>query len=276
VRLAYSTLACPGWTLERCAEAALEYGYEGLELRLLDGELLRPDLDAAGRRRVSEVCRAAGLPVVAVDSGVQLAVLDPVTRARELEAGLAFLELAAGWGSGLVRVFGGPFGGLPEATSEAGWLAAAADTLGALAERGEALGVAVALETHDLFSSSRPVARVLEAVPSRAAGALWDTLHPRRVGEAAGETLERLGDRLLHVHVKDGRPGPGGGERWDLAMLGEGAVSMAEILAALWARGYDGWLSVEWEKHWHPGLAEPEVALPMHAARLRALLRALP
>lgn len=276
MRLAYSTLACPGWTLERCAEAAIEYGYEGLELRLLDGELLRADLDAAGRRRVLEVCQAAGLAIAAVDSGVQVALLDPAARAAELATGLAFLELAAGWEAPLVRVFGGPFAGLPAGKSETEWLAAAAETLAALAERGSQLGVGVALETHDRFSSSLPVGRVLEAVPDPAAGVLWDTLHPCRVGETPAETLDRLGERLLHVHVKDGRPRPEGGEIWDLRLLGEGAVPMPGILGALAARGYDGWLSVEWERFWHPALASPEVALPQHAARLRELLASLP
>jgi sugar phosphate isomerase/epimerase len=39
---------------------------------------------------------------------------------------------------------------------------------------------------------------------------------------------------------------------------------------ALRAAGYAGWLSVEWEKRWHPDLAEPEVALPHFAKILRS------
>jgi sugar phosphate isomerase/epimerase len=39
-------------------------------------------------------------------------------------------------------------------------------------------------------------------------------------------------------------------------------VPVRESLAALDATGYDGWLTVEWEKRWHPELAEPEDALP--------------
>jgi hypothetical protein len=37
------------------------------------------------------------------------------------------------------------------------------------------------------------------------------------------------------------------------------------------AAGYHGWVSVEWEKRWHPELAEPEAALPHHAQILRAV-----
>src|SRR6266545_4782446 len=198
MKLAFTTLACPSWSLEQAVDQALRSGYEGLELRLLDGELLRSNLDSVVRGRVRSVCAEAGIPIVCIDTSVRIA--------------------------------------------EADALAAASACLAPLAERGRALGVAVALETHDAFSSSAAVAHVLGQVPGSGAGALWDTLHPYRVGEAIDETLSWLGDRLLHVHVKDGR------------------------------RPYAGWLAVEWEKKWHPELAAPEVALPQHAAALRAYL----
>jgi hypothetical protein len=35
------------------------------------------------------------------------------------------------------------------------------------------------------------------------------------------------------------------------------------------------WLSLEWEKRWHPDIAEPEVAFPQYAALLREYLRNL-
>jgi len=52
-------------------------------------------------------------------------------------------------------------------------------------------------------------------------------------------------------------------------------VPIRDILAALHGIGYDGWLSVEWEKKWHPDLAEPDVALPQHATLLREYLAGL-
>src|SRR5690349_25039322 len=108
MKLAFTTLACPGWTLEQAVAAARQYGYEGLELRLLDGELLRSDLDIEARRRVRELCTDAGIPIVCVDTSVRIAQPDPAARAEQVREGLAFLELAAGWDAPLIRVFGGP------------------------------------------------------------------------------------------------------------------------------------------------------------------------
>ena len=272
MKLAFTTLACPGWTLEQAVAAARQYGYEGLELRLLDGELLRSDLDVEARRRVRELCTDAGMPIVCVDTSVRIAQPDPAARDEQIRDGLAFLELAAGWDAALIRVFGGP----PAGTSEAAARDAAIECLAPLAERGRALGVAVALETHDAFSGSSIVADVLARTRAGGAGALWDTLHPFRVGDTLDQVIEHLRGRLLHVHVKDGRRPADGGPNWDLTLLGDGQVPMRDILAALRALDYNGWLSVEWEKKWHPDLAEPEVALPQHAALLREYLASLP
>jgi sugar phosphate isomerase/epimerase len=271
MKLAFTTLGCPDWTLEQAAEAGRRYGYEGIELRLLDGQLIGPDISAADRRRVPEVCRAAGLEVVCLDTSVRIALTEPAEQAAHIQDGLAMLELAAEWRAPMIRVFGKGSDGTPDEAA----MGAAVECLGPLAERGAALGVGVALETHDIFAAGAVVRRVLDQVPGPGAGAIWDTLHPCRVGEPMDETMTLLGDRLLHVHIKDGARPPDNGPKWRLALLGQGDVPMPAILAALHARGYDGWLAVEWEKKWHPELDEPDVALPQHAEKLREYLAEL-
>jgi fatty-acyl-CoA synthase len=166
-----------------------------------------------------------------------------------LEAALA---LANEWGAPLVRVFGGPFDADDVAARIGGILSDAT--------------VTVALETHDDASSSAVVAHLLDAVGTPLLAALWDVHHPFRVGEAPGDVIANLGDRIALVHVKDAVRR---GDDWELVLLGEGEVPVRESLVAAHAAGYDGWVSVEWEKRWHPELAEPELALPQHAALLR-------
>jgi hypothetical protein len=38
MRLAFSSLACPGWTVERIADSVSRYGYDGIEWRIAEGE----------------------------------------------------------------------------------------------------------------------------------------------------------------------------------------------------------------------------------------------
>lgn len=257
-RLAFSTLGCPAWSVQQVADNARAYGYQGVELRLLDGELVDPEMPPAERQRVKTIFQQADLPIATVDTSIRIAGPTDdtdLTLAR-------FLELASEWESPYVRVFGGPYEDASEEANER-----AAGVLERAAPRAEELGVAVVLETHDSFASGAQVKPILDRIPSPAIGALWDTHHPFRSGETPEQTWDLLSGRVLHVHVKDARKRADGG--WDLVLLGEGEVPVEQTLALLTDKGYDGWISVEWEKKWHPEIPEPEVALPQHAELLR-------
>jgi sugar phosphate isomerase/epimerase len=259
-RIAFSTLAFPDATLARAVALGRSWGYTGVELRLIDGELIDPSMPAADRDAVRRTASAAGLPIVAVDSSIRLTDDHPDRELRQ------FLELASDWESPLVRVFGGALPG--DATDRQARLAAAAATLETAAGVAERLGVAIGVETHDSFSAARVVAELLALVPTPSVGAVWDSHHPYRMGERPPEIYAALGSRLLLALVKDARRAPERADGWQLVLLGEGEVPVREMLTVLAAGGYPGWISVEWEKRWHSEIEEPEVALPQHLALL--------
>jgi sugar phosphate isomerase/epimerase len=64
-RIAFSTLAFPDATPAAAASAGRRWGYSGIELRLIDGELIDPAMPATRRAQVRRTLAAAGLPVVA-------------------------------------------------------------------------------------------------------------------------------------------------------------------------------------------------------------------
>ena len=258
-RVAFSTLAFPGATLASAASLGRRWGYSGIELRLIDGELIDPSMPAASRAQVKRTLAAAGLPVVAVDSSIRLTDDDPGPELRR------FLELASDWESPLVRVFGGALAADEAARAEQ--LRNAARVLESAVPLAERLGVAIGVETHDAFSASAVVAELLalvdpDATGSGAVGAVWDSHHPHRMGETPAEVYANLGRRILLAQVKDARRLAGGD--WQLVLLGAGEVPVREMLGLLAAGGYPHWISVEWEKRWHPEIEDPEVALPQH------------
>ena len=229
-RIAFSTLAYPDATLAAAVSAGRRWGYSGVELRLIDGELIDPAMPAARRAQVRRTLAAAGLPVVAVDSSIRLTGDDPGPDLYR------FLQLASDWDAPLVRVFGGELDP-PQARQDR--LRAAARVLEQAVPLAARLGVAIGVETHDAFSASSAVAELLallsaDAVPSDLVGAVWDSHHPHRMGETPAEVYANLGPRLM--------------------------------LGLLTAGGYPHWISVEWEKRWHPEIEDPEVALPQHRA----------
>ena len=265
MRFAYSTLACPGMSLAEALELGARAQYDGVELRLVDGELIDPVMSPRDRRRVGSSCQQAGMPVAAVDSSVRVAAAaDPDGVLAEVTA---FLQLAADWGAPVIRVFGGELPAEPAARRQR--LGGAARLLERAGERAAEVGVRIGVETHDSFLAAATVAELLALVPSPWVGAVWDSLHPHRAGESAGQVYSSLGARLFLAQVKDAvRTGPGPDD-WHLALLGDGEVPVREMLRLLVRDGYDGWVSAEWEKHWHPDIAGPEIALPQHIRLLR-------
>jgi fatty-acyl-CoA synthase len=258
---AFSTLACPDWSLERALAAGREYGYRGVELRLVDGNTVEPPISDAETKRVARLLASSGLEVVALDSSIRLTDGEPAEVAARIGASV---EQAVAWGAPLVRVFGG--GGDP---------GQAVAALGLAGPRAERAGIKLGLETHDSFSASAAVGSVLDQVDSASVGAVWDVVHTYRLGDTPTGVVLRLGSRIFDVHVKDARrAGPNGDweHGFDYVLLGEGEVPVSECLDALRAAGYTGWVVAEWEKKWHPELAEPEVALPQHARVLEGWL----
>jgi sugar phosphate isomerase/epimerase len=262
MRLAFSTLACPEWPLDRVLAAAAEYGYEGVELRILDGELVSPSMSAARRRDVRSAFERSGVVLCGIDTSFEIA-----NPAEDVDEAMAYVELAADLGAPMIRLFGGAPDGEPfEATATR-----TVERLVKLAERGGVAGVTVALETHDTFASGEATERVLRDAP-RDIGVIWDTLNTVVAGEPPEVTFERVAGRLVHVHVKDGGVA---GEPERNRLYGEGVVPLPAILGMMSSHRYDGWLSVEWEKRWQPSIEPAEVALPSYADGLRATLRGI-
>lgn len=262
MRLAFSTLACPDRPLGRVVDLALRCGYEGLELRIVDGELVSPAMTVEQRRRTRTTVADSGLEVCCVGTSFEIANPD-----RPIDEGLASVELAAELGGDMIRLFGGaPDGESPSTTA-----GRVAERATALAERGRSVGVTVAVETHDTFSSGAALAHVLTDAP-KDVGIIWDTLNAFLTDEPPERTSSEIGDRLVHVHIKDGAGPPDPEEN---RLLGDGLVPIGAIVRLLARRGYDRWLSVEWEKRWQPTIPDADVALPRYADGLRGILAEL-
>lgn len=258
-------------------------GYAGVELRCREGALLSPALAPEERAAARRLAADSGLPIVALGASSAFASPDPEVRAAQERDLRGMLEVAVDIGTPLVRAYGGGFpraytqdqareygGQLPEgpaAETVCGWIAESFDRVAA---RAAELGVGIVIETHDGLSSARRMAQVLALVHRPEVAALWDVLHPSRVGESPDEVWALIGPRVRHVHWKDARRDASG--RWRAALPGEGDVPLRRCLDVLREAGYGGWVTLEWEKYWEPDIPEPEEALPRMLATIRGYL----
>jgi len=269
MKLAFSTLGCPNWSLEKIANAALEFGYDGVELRGLQGEFNLPKCPQFQPPRIEETKKLfsqKGIEIVCLSSSARFALKEEAERKSNVEQAKDYIKLAKDLNAPLVRVFGGT---IPEGLSRERAFNYVAECLSEVGEFAEKYGVKVAVETHDSFVLGKDLFLLLNKVQSPAVGALWDVNHPFRHGEEIEDTMRYLKDHLIHVHIKDSKTKDGS---FGYVFLGEGEVPVFEILRLIKEAGYNGYLSLEWEKAWVPDLAEPEVAFPQYSKKLREYL----
>jgi glucosamine-6-phosphate deaminase len=260
VKVSFSTLACPSWTLHEVISTAARLGYDGIELRFLeDSDALweRPDLEGGGLADTLSRLRDANLAVPCVDTSAFFHHPDPAVRRAANEHARRMMDLAARLGSPGIRVFGDRVQPGADVESTRRWIA---EGIGALREHGRPLGVEVWLESHGDFASARDTLAILDDVPPDGVGVLWDPANAFERGEDPVDGARLLGPRIRHVHLKDcvrQQSGPA-----IPALMGQGEFPAGRALSILHALRYEGWVSFEWEKKWHPEIASPEVALP--------------
>lgn len=256
--LAFSTLGCPSWNLDRIIFAATEYGYDAVELRGYQSEMDLPKaIPFTTEQRTETRTRFAdaGITVCCVSSS-------GVVTQGNLEHVRDHAALARALDCPFVRVFGGS---LETDIPRGDALAKAAENLRTFGDAAEAEGVRIVLETHDAFSTGQAVSELLALADHPAVFALWDLHHPYHENEPFAETCRYLAPSLAHLHIKDGKEGV-------YTLLGDGDVPLFPMLDLVLGGGYTGPISLEWEKRWHPEIPDPEIAFPQYARAVRSYL----
>ena len=84
---------------------------------------------------------------------------------------------------------------------------------------------------------------------------IWDIIHPIEDFEQPQQTWEYIGDRIAHVHIKDGKVSSNPLKHdYEYTDLGEGELPIKEILSLLKKENFDGYISLEWESPWRDEL----------------------
>jgi sugar phosphate isomerase/epimerase len=92
------------------------------------------------------------------------------------------------------------------------------------------------------------------------------------VGEQPADTWRETGPWIRHTHWKDSIWNPKAEHGFEPCLMGAGEVPHREIHRVLKEGRYRGYLSLEWEKRWHPEIPGPEVAFPQYAQYMKQLL----
>jgi sugar phosphate isomerase/epimerase len=273
MKIAFTTLGCPDWDLDTICTRGKAYGFDGIDLRGLQGNIditITPEFTthlAETRAKIAD----AGLVVSGISSSIS--ICEQSMHQQNIEEAQRTIAVARALQAPSIRVFGK---GNIQKQSRAELAAIGQRTMEAILALEGARQVQWLFETHDHWIRSVDCQLLLERINVPEFGMLWDIGHTPRVGqETPAQTLQLLGKRIHYVHVKDAIYDPhhpqAMADGWRYVVPGTGQLPLAEAIRLLRESGYEGWLVFEHEKRWHRELPEPEEIFPQFVEWFRAL-----
>lgn len=267
--LAYSSIGCPDWPLDKIIKFAKDKGYQGIELRGVLRELDLPkssDFNSPEKiRSARKMAEDVGMKFVCLGASTQLHHPMGAKRDQHLDEGKRYIDLAEALGSPNIRVFPN---NLPAEQEKEATVELIRKGLLALSDHAANTKVAVLMETHGDLVQSNDLVSVMQGLDRPNIGLVWDFTNMWSVTkESPMSVYPKLAPYIRHVHVKDFKMQNG---KMRYTFLGQGIAPAFQALDLLQKSGYKGYYSFEWEKLWHPELEEPEIAIEHYLQMMRS------
>ncbi|HEU4634203.1 MAG TPA: sugar phosphate isomerase/epimerase family protein [Flavisolibacter sp.] len=258
--LSFSTLGCPDWNFQQIVNFATQHGYKGLELRGIQRQLdltqCPPFSTEESRKDTLALMKENGLRFVGLGSSANLHFAEGAEREKNLAEARNFITLAEQIGCPYVRVFPNK---LPKDTDKKTTIHRIVKGLQELGDYAKEKKVMVLMETHGDVVYSDDIFEIMQAAANKNIGLVWDVTNMWTVTkEPPAQVYQKLKNYIHHTHIKDAKLVDG---KPQYTLLGQGNVPIFEAIDALSTGGYSGYYSFEWEKLWHPEIAEPGIAL---------------
>ena len=266
--LAFSTLGCPDWSFQQIVDFAAANGYSGLEVRGIKRQM---DLTKCDEFSSPEKIKATlslmaenNLKFINLGASANMHFHEGPEKEKSITEAKSFIDLAQKINCPYVRVFPNKF---PKDRTKDQTIQTVAENLLTLGKYAKERNVIVLLETHGDFSGSDDILKVMKAASHPNIALVWDISNMWTITkESPQEVYKKLKKYIVHTHIKDAKLN---GDKLQYSFLGQGDVPIFEAIDLLYKDGYKGYYSFEWEKLWHPEIAEPEIAISHYAKAMK-------
>jgi sugar phosphate isomerase/epimerase len=268
MKLSFTTLGCPDWSLEQIASNGKAYGFEGVELRTHDDKNhFSPDASAEEARTTAQMFRDKGVPVFSVMGYTRFAHQDQAEVAKNQALMRKLIGIAEAMGAPYIRTFAGK---LPAGAKLDPMLDQVVKALKPLADEAANRGVTIGIETHDDWCAGDVNIRLVNGINNKKGfGVIYDVANAINSGEEWTKTYEKIKPHIVYCHAKDDYKNAEGKRVY--VPFGAGTMPWFTILQTLKRDGYKSYFSFEWEKKWHPELDAPERVFPAYVQKMRAM-----
>jgi sugar phosphate isomerase/epimerase len=264
MKFAFSTVSCPKWDFATIVARAREYEYDGVELRCSPGEtvLTAANVFLSDVRKVRAAFEGGGVEIACLSSSIAMSGKRRADARHSAEV-RSYVDTARELGCRLVKVFDAQVrAGQSRSSAEM----ALGDWLLPLGDYAAERGVTIVVENALSFRAAKEMWTILDRIQHPAVACCWDVFNAALVGETPYLSVPTLNSKIHYCQVKDAKLGALGAT---YCKLGEGDVAVRKFIARLRGIGYEGYVTVEWEKAWLPALAEPEEILPDSIKKLK-------
>lgn len=259
VKVAFSTLAYPHLDLAKVLERANMFRADGVELRVShDGVHLKPVYPVP--RDVVDLVKSSGVKVCVVSGYARLSLVDPDLIGKSVELTKILIKISHKLEALGVRILAN----WSKNTRE-DHLAKLARVVEDLADFAEEHNTLLLFETHDDLAKLENLLHFLSTVDVRV-GVVYDVANMLMLGEKHEEVFPRISIRVKHVHIKDYVISGG---KVKYTKPGLGLVPICRVIRDLKSANYENYVSVEWEKMWHPDLEDSDSVIPLYIGYIR-------
>ncbi|MHC5111159.1 MAG: sugar phosphate isomerase/epimerase family protein [Planctomycetota bacterium] len=272
MKIGFSSLVAPNWDLQTLIQKANEYGYDGIELRGIKGQLdltVLPEL-AGKPDYVRGIFAENNLELVCLGTSVTLDSKNKRQLADQKGVLKEYIELASRLGCKNVKIFAGEVQRFDNRRALQGRVATALHDLAPLAARHD---VTILVENGGDMADSTAMWFLVDAAEYPSIQCCWNQCHAIPVDERATTSIPRLGRKIGLVHICDGLFSDQG-LLSEFKVPGQGDAEVARQIDLLKGLVYQGFLMFEWPKLWDASLPDADAVLPGIASFLREQIAA--
>lgn len=271
MKLGFTTLGCLEWDLETILAKAKEYDFDGIDFRGYSDEMnifKLPEFSSKLDDTASAI-KESGIEVPCLSTSVRMTPKKESDMDDQISELTAYVPLCEAFGTKMLRIFGGNFGNQTEEEA----INEATENLNRLIAAIGDTDIMLMLETHDDWISTRLLRKLMQTVNSKKVGIIWDIHHPYRMeGESPEASWDNIGEWVGYTHLKDSRIERDSKRGYQLCLPGNGDIPLKEIIGVLKSGGYDGYLTFEWERRWHPEIEQADIAFPRYVSVIREIM----
>ncbi len=269
-KIAGHTMGTPEYTVVEAIKLMRDIGADGIEIVVQDDYRsgLACNCDKAALLNIQKCAADNDIRVICLTPyNSYFNSLDETQRLQEIEAVKKVIDYCSFLGAKYIRIYGGNLtaGDTYKIQERREMLIRSMRQLGDLAEKN---GITLVIENHfnTMAVSARESAALVRDIDHKAVKILYDQANLTfTLNEEYEDAIAVQQQYVAYMHVKDlvfkegvsfsssnvARPDESERNVYT-KIVGEGVIPWPKILKAVKESGYDGWLSLEYERRWHP------------------------